>query len=542
MLPAPRAPLDLPVVAPSVGEPMGGKGSPPSGESCSPKGGVPGQDHKQASADPPQDEETAWSPEDWLKVPAIRKTPRVGWFFFNPSGPGYYTFLDLLRGEYRSEAPPAPFGLRALNVTPFYDRDFRFLDSPDNTNHLWTDAFKRVHLGDDFLFATGGEFRYRYNNYTNDKLSGKDNPYDLTRLRLGADFWYRDQVRVYVEMIDARTFNQNLPPGGSDATGTDLLNAFAELKLFDLADGRGYVRAGRQELVLGSERLVSSPDWSNTLRTYDGVRALYTSAKWDLDAFWVQPVVANPNRFDSSNNHLNFSGLWVTHKPIAGTAVEAYLLNLNNTVSQATQGSLWTIGGRYSGDVKKRLLFDFEGMTQTGDAGGKTANAQAATGGLGWNFADLPWNVSFWTYYDFASGTPDPKGSVDRTFNQLFPAGHTYFGYLDLVGRQNIHDLNFQLNANPQPWLSLLMQFHIFRLASAKDALYDSTGKAIRQDPTGAAGTDVGNEIDALVNFHLTSFQDVTIGYSQLFVGDFVRNTGSDRYTGLLYVLMTTRW
>src|SRR5467141_3543211 len=71
MLPAPRARLDPPVVAPSVGEPMGGKGSPPSGESCSPKGGVPGQDHKQASADPPHDEETAWSPEDWLKVPAI---------------------------------------------------------------------------------------------------------------------------------------------------------------------------------------------------------------------------------------------------------------------------------------------------------------------------------------------------------------------------------------------------------------------------------------------------------------------------------------
>jgi len=529
-------------VLPSVGEPKPEKVGPPSEANCSPKGGATEHDHTHASANSHHDEQTAWSFEDWLKVPDIRKTPRVGWFFFNPSGPGYYTFLDLLRGDYRSEAPPAPFGLRALNVTPFYDRDFRFLDKPDNTYYTWSDAFKRVHLGDNFLFATGGEFRYRYNNYTNDKLSSRDNPYDLTRLRIGSDFWYRDQVRAYVELIDARTYNQNLPPGGSDTTGTDLLNVFAELKLFNLGDGRGYVRGGRQELVLGSERLVSSPDWSNTLRTYDGVRVLYTSPKWDLDAFWVQPVVPNPNQFDSSNNHQNFSGLWLTHKPIAGTAVEAYLLNLNSTVSKATQGSLWTIGGRYSGDVNKRLLLDFEGMTQTGDTGGKTANAQAATGGLGWNFADCPGNLSFWAYYDYASGNPDPAGTVHRTFNQLFPAGHTYFGYLDLVGRQNIRDLNFQLNANPQPWLSLLMQYHIFHLASAKDALYDSAGKAIRDDPTGAAGTDVGNEIDALVNFHLTPSQDITVGYSQLFVGDFIRNTGSDKYTGLIYVLMTTRW
>jgi hypothetical protein len=44
------------------------------------------------------------------------------------------------------------------------------------------------------------------------------------------------------------------------------------------------------------------------------------------------------------------------------------------------------------------------------------------------------------------------------------------------------------------------------------------------------------------VNFHLTPAQDVTIGYSQLFVGNFIRNTGPDKYTGLLYLLMTTRW
>ncbi len=528
---------------PSLSPAMSGEASSPPGETVAPNTTPPAPNTSSPDSGGEQD-------FDWLKVPAIRQTPRVGWFTIPPSGPGYYTFFDLLRGEYREQAPPAPFGLHASNVTPFYDHDFRYLDNPDNTYHMWSDCYKRVHIGDDFLFSTGGEMRYRYNNYTNGALTNftpgltkaVDNPYDLTRLRVYGDLWYRDEVRVFVEMIDARTFNQNLPPGGADATGTDLLNAFAEVKLADLAGGRVYTRVGRQELVLGSERLVSSPDWSNTLRTYQGVRGMYTSEKWDVDMFWVQPVIDNPNQFDSSNDHLNFSGLWVTHKPTTSMAIEAYVLNLNNTVSSTTQGSVWTIGGRFSGDVKKRLLFDFEGMTQTGDSGTRTVNAQAATGGLGWHFADLPWNMSVWAYYDYASGTADPTGNVDQTFNQLFPAGHTYFGYLDVVGRQNIRDLNFQLSSNPQPWLTLLMQYHIFHLASSKDALYNAAGVATRQDPTGAAGSDVGSEIDGLVNLHLTPQQDVTFGYSKLFAGEFIRKTGPGRDISLLYVLLTTRW
>jgi hypothetical protein len=108
---------------------------------------------------------------------------------------------------------------------------------------------------------------------------------------------------------------------------------------------------------------------------------------------------------------------------------------------------------------------------------------------FGWHFANLPWNLNFWAYYDYASGNNNPTGNVDRTFNQLVRAGHTYFGYLDLFGRQNIEDLKFRFSANPQPWLTLLAQYHMFRLASSKDALYNAAGTAIRSDPTGNQAT-----------------------------------------------------
>lgn len=479
---------------------------------------------------------------DWSKVPPITPTPRAGWFTFNPSGPGYYTLLDQLRGVLRPDAPPAPLGRTGSYATPSYDHDFRYLEKPDNTYHMWSDFYKRVHVRDDFLFSAGGEYRYRYNDYTNSQLTGLTDTFNHSRLRVYGDVWYRDRFRLFVEMIDARVFDDPLPPATTDVTGTDFLNAFVELKAAEIDGNAVQVRVGRQELVLGSQRLISSPDFSNTLRTYDGARGYWHSPKWSVDLFWVRPVIPNPRKLDSADNQRAFSGLYVTHRPNTSTLIDVYLLNLSDTRA-AAKGDTTTFGARLAGDVKKKLLYDFEVMAQTGTRAGRTVSAQAATAGLGWHFADLPWNVSLWAYYDYASGTQDPSSAeVYRTFNQLFPAGHTYFGYIDLVGRQNIHDLNFQLESNPQPWLQLRTQYHIFRLPATKDALYNAAGIPIRSDPTGAAGNDVGNELDLLVNVHVTPHQDLLVGYSRLFVGDFIRATGPASDPSYFYAQYTFRW
>lgn len=486
-------------------------------------------------------EGVGYSMVDWTKVPPITSTPRAGWFTIRPSGPGYYTVRDWISGELRQKAPPAPFGLTSSDQTPSFDHDFRYLDKPDNAYHLWTDFNKRVEIRDEFLFSSGGEARYRFNDYTNSSLTGKNDTFNLTRFRAYGDLWYRDKFRAFAELIDARSYDQDLPPASTDVTGTDLLNAFVELQAAELAGSPVQVRGGRQEIVLGSQRLIASPDFSNTLRTYDGLRGYRHSEKWSVDLFWVRPVVPNPNQFDSSDNQRAFSGLFVTHRPNKNTLIDVYLLNLNDT-RPATKGDTTTFGARVAGDKEQRLLYDFEGMAQTGSRAERTINAQAATAGLGWHFADLPGNISYWTYFDWASGTPDPAAGVDRTFNQLFPAGHTYFGYLDLVGRQNIEDLNFQLESNPEPWLQLRLQYHIFRLAAAKDALYNASGSPIRQDPTGAAGNDVGDEIDFLANFHLSPNQDVLMGFSKLFAGDFIRATGPASDPTYFYTQYTFRW
>lgn len=503
-----------------------------------------------------QDDKKKAEPKDpwvefWKKVPPVRPTPPLGNFFVPPRGPGYYSLRDLLTGNYREGPPKSPWPSFTLLGTPFFDIDWRFLEDPKNTEHDLFDPLHRIHLGDDWLFNTGGQAWWRHMHEVNSRLSGRTNNYDLFRTRLYGDLWYKDIFRVYVEFIAATSLNQDLPPALIDVNKADLLNAFFDVKLFTRNCKPAYLRVGRQELLFGSQRLITSLEWSNTRRTFQGVRGFRQGDKFDVDLFWVQPVVPNADRFDSVDNNQNFWGLWTTYRPRKGQFFNAYYLGLDNTNRATPLGltlapvTVHTLGTRYTGSCKQ-FLWDLEPMVQFGSRGDADILAAAVAAGSGWNFSKLPWNPTVWAYYDYATGDPTPGAGRHSTFNQLFPFGHWYLGWADYVGRQNIQDVSFHLQAYPAKWLLLWFQYHNFTLAQGTDALYNAGGTPLRRDPTGRAGRDVGDEIDFVASIHLSRHSDILLGWSKLYAGDFIRNTagapGSGRSPELFYFMYNFRW
>jgi len=486
-------------------------------------------------------------------VPPVQAIARPGFFFMPPQGPGYYSLWDMVTGQYRQDRPPQPYGPASIMLFSLYDANFHYLDNPDADLLSPFDALKRMHLGDDFLLSVGGEERLRSLNEVNSRLSGKDNNYQLMRSRVYGDLWYEDKVRVYVEFLQADSFNQNLAPGPYDRDHGDILNAFIDLKLLELDDAPVYVRGGRQEMYYGSQRLISALDWANDRRTFDGVKMFRHTENFDADIFWVEPVIPNVSKFDEGDSKRNFSGAWLTYRPMKGQAIDLYYLNLDIAQHDLTttpvtgaggvRGSadLSTIGSRYAGNYQN-VMFDFEGMYQFGPWSNQITSATAYTTALGYNFADVPMTPQFWLSWDYASGNHNP-GTTDihGTFNELFPFNH-YYNFLDLVGRQNIEDLQAQFVFWPAKWITSSVQYHIFRLDSAKDALYNSAGVPIRQDKTGKDGTDVGNELDLTTNFHLSQNQDVFIGWSKLYQGSFLKKTGYGPSPELFYAQYSFRW
>jgi Alginate export len=495
-----------------------------------------------------------------LPSPAILS--RFGWFVMPPFAaakphdrPGYYTLCNQLNGKLLPDVPKYPYPRFSLMFATFYDADWRYLDDPNNTEHDYFDFLKRIRFGPDdlFMFTTGGEFRVRYESRENSGLSnltmGRNNTDDLFRVRVYNDLWITQYVRIYSEFFSATSPDNRLAPALPDRDPADFMDLFVDLRTIDLDDKPVWLRMGRQELLYGSGRLVSTLDWSNTRRTFQGIKAFWQSDNLDIDAFVVNPVVpagtyagGSQDGFTAPDTQTTFAGLWTTYKFRPGNDIDLYYLMLQNDrpVSTAPTGSpgvelFNTIGSRWVGDYHN-WLWDFEGMSQFGQFAAQRQLAWSATASAGYVFNNAPLTPCVWLVYDFASGSKDvsstalPPGFTGpagpHTFNQLFPFNH-YYDWMDLVGRQNIQDFRTITTIYPADWMFVWLQTHCFYLDSATDYLYNSAGAGIRRDPTGRSGRDVGTEFDIIPNIHIDNHQDILFSYSYLVAGRFLRDTAT---------------
>lgn len=514
-----------------------------------------------ANTNPPAAATTAAAPAgtsapsgdyDRSKVPPVTAASRLGSFMLPPTGPGYYSLWDLITGNKREKPPVAPYAPFALLTTPAYDIDFRYLDTAGYEKDFF-DPVKRMDLGNDWLLSFGGNFWYRYTHETDSRLNaaGTNNDFHMLRTRFHADLWYKDKVRLFAEGIDARAFGSELPPLVTDRNHADILNLFTDIKVASVNNGPVYVRVGRQELLYGSQRLVSTLDWVNTRRTFQGVKAFWRTPGWDVDAFWMRPMVIEKGNVDNWDTQQNFYGLWATHRPKPGHLIDLYFLSLDNNrnlspsnvlAGNILQGNsnLHTLGGRFVGNIDN-FLYELEGMYQFGQRSNLDVSAFAVASGVGYRLP-LPMNPQAWIRYDFASGDSKSNDGRSNTFNQLFPFGHYYMGFLDRVGRQNIHDINAQFTLHPMPWVTFISQYHRFYLANNTDYLYNAAGLATMRDPTGQSGSHVGDEIDFRANFHVSRHQDVLVGYSKLFSGNYLEKQRPGISADLFYVQYNIRF
>lgn len=484
---------------------------------------------------------------DWSKVPPVTSPSRPGMFTIAPSGPGYYSLIDQVTGKLRQAPPVSPYAPYALMTTPAFDIDFRYLEKTEHEKDLF-DPIKRIHLGDDFLLSFGGNFWYRYMRESDARLTAASDNYHMIRSRFHADLWYQDRVRLFAEFLDARTFGQALNPSPTDVNQTDMLNLFADIRVASIKDGPAYLRVGRQELLYGSQRLISTLDWVNTRRTFQGVKGFWRTPTLDLDAFWVRPMTTERGNFDNWDERREFFGLWGTYKPVKGHLADFYFLSLDDNRDIAIgrnnvrgDSIVHTLGSRLAGNFD-RILYELEGMYQFGQHSNQDISAFAVASGAGYHFKGTPMNPQFWLRYDFASGDNNLSDGSRNTFNQLFPFGNYYLGWIDRVGRQNIHDFNAQINLHPLPWTTFTAQYHRFYLANKRDFLYNAAGAATLRDATGQSGGYVGDEIDFRFNVHVDRHQDVLVGYSKLFAGDFLKAQAPRISPDLFYVQYNFRF
>ena len=393
--------------------------------------------------------------------------------------------------------------------------------------------------------SIGGQLRLRAESWWNFGFGDQSDLYGLSRVRLHADLHLGSRFRMFVEGKSSLSTDRDLPGGlrGLDVDNIDFQNAFFDVNLA-LDPAMVILRPGRQELQFGGQRLVSPLDWANTRRTFDGVRGIVKSRGWRFDGFWSQAVLVQKYSLNcGSASGKELYGIYGTgNVPSVGGTLDLYWLGFLNERSRfgdiSGQESRQTIGARSKGGIKDSGAdYEVEAAYQFGDLEGADISAFMFTGQIGYSFASTKAKPRLYTNLDFATGDDDPADNSVQTFNQLFPLGHAYLGYIDLVGRQNVIDWSGGLALSPAPKWKSSAAIHYFWRENANDALYNPGGSIVRAGDAGDSKA-IGLEIDLTLGYAINRFVGLSGGYSHFFPGPFIKESGSSNSIDFLYFVL----
>lgn len=465
-----------------------------------------------------------------------------------------------------SPVPPTA-GTKTTAPKPYsavrWDEDYSYLKDPAARTD-YTDPLKYIRLGaDDVYLSVGGQVRERYeffNNYlfsppaTSAAGPQDDDGYFLTRLLVHADLHATQYFRLFVQGKSAMEDGRDGGPRATDADEVDVQQAFADGIIPLGGKNSVTVRFGRQDLIYGAQRLISPLDWTNNRRTFEGLKVSSQVGVCTTDVFWVRPVNVEKEELNDGDGQTSFAGVYNStalsdFMKGSNTKLDVYFLALNRTnarfatnsatTSAAADEDRYTLGVRMSGNPKP-FDYDVELDYQFGQFGNADISAWAAAAEMGYTVGNCPATPRLILGFDYASGDGNPNSGDLHTFNQLFPLGHAYFGFIDVIGRQNIMDLHPGVEltfVQDKSWakkLGLRADYHLFWRASTDDAVYNAgSGAGSSPSVSGVLRADggsdkrfVGSEIDLLLTWQFDRHVQVLLGYSHFFAGGFIKETG----------------
>ena len=401
------------------------------------------------------------------------------------------------------------------------------------------DPIKYVPLNaDGSVWASfGGSAQLRFESFSDFNFGAPagatdDDAYLLSRLRLHGDVHVGDHLRLFAEFKSSNSTGRDLIGGNRtlDVDSAALQQGFVDIRVPVVGEDLSLtVRAGRQMLLLGKQRLVSPLPWANTLRTWDGASAILKGSSFQLTTFYTQFAPVQKYDFNDVNRRIDFYGGYLTTEvPTTDLGWDVYVLGLSRegVTFNGTTGAedRYTVGTRIWGKLSERADFEIESAWQLGEVGNNDIEAGMFTANVGYRFPDLMAGARAWVGFDYATGDETPGGDV-QTFNQLFPLGHAYLGYADVLGRQNIVDastgLDFEINSK----LSAKLHVHGFWVAEKTDALYNVGGGVSR--PGGSSTSRyVGTEVDLIATYVVNRHVKTQLGYSHVFAGDLIEDSG----------------
>ncbi len=365
-----------------------------------------------------------------------------------------------------------------------------------------------------------GEIRGRSDNYFGlNGTPGRDNSYYLHRLRLNVTVTVAPWLRLVAQGQDSREAGYDRAPVPYTlANPFDLRQGYVEIGL-RADDAPWTLRFGRQPLVFGDMRLVSTSNWGNVGPNYDGLRLTVRQPGVRLDGF-VSRVVVPGDGFDAPRKDKMLSGFYSSFDAWEKAATfDAYVFWKKNLQTI----DLFTYGARSSGRLPYGLDYNVEMALQRGRVAGQPDAAWAGHWEIGHRWRAVRGSPRLAAEYNYATGDQDPHDGRCESFDSLYPTN--IYGTAGDFGWRNLHEPAVYLEWQPDKKTKIKTAYHLFWLAETHDALYTASGSVFASAPNATANR-VGSEVDVRWIHQMSKSLQLWFGYAHLFPGPYLKQAG----------------
>lgn len=337
----------------------------------------------------------------------------------------------------------------------------------------------------------------------------------LQRARLSASGRWRS-LGVKAEVQDVRRWGQGATAGGtSELVNLALHQGYFEITGESKALGyRSFIRAGRQEIVWGEQRLLGYGLWSIHGRSHDAIRALLEYKNFDFDLFWSvrRPSPQPSEGIKNSGAHLGGARFATRHLKAFSAEVQG-LIHHNDGDSPQSTDTLGNVGVRIFGDPIKQLHYSLEANYQFGKRLTMDHQAWAVAGWASW-YHEFSGGVGTRFKLGATAASGDKGDGKSREFFNFYPANHRNYGMMDLLGWRNMVDYEAQLTYEFDGVVNIGAAYHYLALQSTDGDWKDAPGTVLAR---GGAVADkdksLGSEVDLFLTYQPLVPLSLQLGY-----------------------------
>jgi hypothetical protein len=315
-----------------------------------------------------------------------------------------------------------------------------------------------------------------------------------------------------------------------------------------------FLRLGRQEVVWGDGRLIGVADWEPIARVLDAARAHWVLRNFDVEALAVllsppgsvPPELANQAAATGAIGSGSGAQLYGLSAALhLAPLLNAELFGLTRVARDPlppslTSSDVFVTAARVFGDhagleYAAEAAYQF-GRFATAD-GHRRIAAWAAAVRAGWE-TKIGFPFKFEVLGSYASGDDGGSRGAAHRFDPILPDDRAGLGQMGLYAWSNFIDAGARFTLYPvEDALNVSLGYRYLRLADPAGAWFSAALVPIGQN-TSNASPMLGHELDAAIEYSLTSALVVRAGYGALFTGAGARAlldpAASDQAPGVL--------